>query len=210
MKKTWLITDRHHFHKNIIKYECRPENFNELIIENWQDLVSDIDEIIDLGDVIFAKAGTLTEIQNQLPGYKILIKGNHDMKKSYWYKEHGFDEVHKDYFIKNKIVFSHMPVDIDKIKEETGKEIWYNIHGHFHSGVREINENTEVGDVEGRRVEDYPFYDVNRHLRLSIEEEGYKPITVEEFLKKHNKEVPFEFKTLTKINFRESDKNKNT
>lgn len=34
MKKTWLITDRHHNHKAIIKYEGRPENFNELIIEN--------------------------------------------------------------------------------------------------------------------------------------------------------------------------------
>jgi len=184
--KVWLITDTHWNHKSIIKYENRPENHGELICENWKDMVEEKDVVIHLGDVIFAKQGTLNEILAPLPGRKILIKGNHD-RNSAWYLTKGFDEVHKHYLIIcDEILLSHKPMDIEAIEAELGIKIRYNIHGHFHSKVREISPDSPPEDTEGRRAEDYAFYS-KRHLRLSIEEENYKPVELNDYLKRFEK-----------------------
>ncbi len=54
---TWIISDTHFFHtpvrlwrENIGRYCSRPENWQELIIKNWNDLVSPDETILHLGD----------------------------------------------------------------------------------------------------------------------------------------------------------------
>lgn len=162
----------HWNHDNIIKYENRPLDFNELIIKNWRELVLPNDIVYHLGDVIFKREGELKYILGQLPGRKILIQGNHDRNKSFWYIEKGFESVHKYYTTSNGILLSHKPLDIKEIEKSGGHKISFNIHGHFHNKQREELSRSKAG---------YPFYS-EKHKLLSIEIEDYKPVLLDEFL----------------------------
>jgi len=136
-------------------------------------MVKPEDRIYHLGDVIFKKQGTLGLILKECPGDKILCKGNHDYNADGWYIRKGFSDV-VEYYITNGILLSHLPLDIDEIEKETGEKIRYNIHGHFHRKNREEIDRGPAG---------YPFYS-DKHLLIAIEEEDYKPILIEDFLKK--------------------------
>lgn len=168
--KRWLITDTHFNHKNIIKYEHRPENYQNLIIENCKKLISPEDELYHLGDVIFSRKSELYDILIQIPGKKFLTLGNHDDEKAQWFKNKGFDVVSKYLFI-NNILLSHKPMDLNNFKD---MGIKFNIHGHFHSKNRK--------DID--RTGNYYSYYSNLHFLLSIEEMNYKPILLEDFLDK--------------------------
>lgn len=162
-KKVWLITDTHWHHKAIIGYENRPENFEELIYANWREFVSEDDIVVHLGDVIFARASELTEILNSLPGEKWLTGGNHDFRKIKWYIEHGFDKVYHHIYV-NGTLLSHEPVDMSDYYDTL------NIHGHFHTD--------EIGEAS----KGYPFYDINKNIRLSLEEQEYKPVLMDSYI----------------------------
>ena len=55
--KTWVISDTHWYHENIIKLCHRPflsaKEMNEKLIENWNSVVSRDDTVYHLGDVAF-------------------------------------------------------------------------------------------------------------------------------------------------------------
>jgi calcineurin-like phosphoesterase family protein len=172
--KTWVITDTHLYHFNIIKYENRPLDFNERIITNWQALVGPEDLIYHLGDVIFKRQGTLGLILASLPGRKIMIRGNHDMNNSDWYVRKGFESVWKYFITDDGIVLSHEPVNIEELEIKHGCDLKYNVHGHFHNKNREELSRSILG---------YPFYS-DKHKLLSIEAEDYKPVLLDEFIKR--------------------------
>jgi len=175
--KRWLITDTHWYHKNIIIYENRPENYNELIIENCKSMISDEDEVYHLGDVIFARKGELESIISQIPGKKFLTPGNHDRdKRPHWFKEKGFDVVSK-YLIVDNVMLAHHPKDIEPFKP-MGVE--YMIHGHFHSKTRKELDRTP---------QFYHFYKLDRYFNLAIEDMNYKPVLLDEFLENKINEV---------------------
>lgn len=62
------------------------ENYQEKIIENWKNLVSDDDLVLIAGDISWAmkieEAVVDLEWIDKLPGKKVIIKGNHE----YWWK----------------------------------------------------------------------------------------------------------------------------
>lgn len=122
MIKTWIITDTHFGHENIIKYCNRPSNFSELILNNLF-CIEDGDILIHLGDfcigsdkywnkVFFARLPKITSV---------LVRGNHDKKTDNWYLRNGWSFV-CDSFCSKGFIFSHRPID----------EI-NNIHGHQHN-----------------------------------------------------------------------------
>lgn len=84
--KTYITSDTHFGHLNIIKYCNRPfkdvEEMEWKLIENWNSVVGTSDEIYHLGD--FAMGGNLDErvpkILARLNGIKHLIRGNHDKR----------------------------------------------------------------------------------------------------------------------------------
>lgn len=165
--KIWLTTDWHLNHLSIVeKFGFRPTNFKDLIIEGYKEVVKPEDTVINLGDVIFKQAHDLWVILADLPGNKILVRGNHDKHKPDWYLHAGFNHVCYRYEYKN-ILFSHKPVDLS---EYPNKYIKRNIHGHFHDNSHSSSE--------------YSFYS-KKHLCLSIEKENYKMITLDDFLMKY-------------------------
>lgn len=83
--KIWLTGDNHFFHNNIRKYCDRPfksvEEMNEIMIERWNERISNDDMVIHIGDFSLCKFEESKKIFDRLNGkIKIVFKGNHDRK----------------------------------------------------------------------------------------------------------------------------------
>lgn len=151
--KTWIISDTHFGHYNMIKFSGRPLNFNEKLIEKWNKTVGEHDDILHLGDVCMFR-GPLVDMwqieASKLPGNKYLIRGNHDKSDI-----PGFTTVDEQLVEIGGtwILLTHEPKP---------KEDWFdiNIHGHLH------------GNKDVRR--DYPF-DLDYHFDVGVEVIGYAP-----------------------------------
>lgn len=156
MSKTWIWSDLHLGHKNIIKYCNRPfkdtAEMDAALIQAWQDTVGKEDTIINLGDVAMGgyPIAKLQPIISSLPGHKILILGNHDFHRpaGYW-REVGFDEVYRHSIIYDQwYILSHAPVFLNE------KMPYNNIHGHTHD----------------------KSYASQCYTNVSVEVTGYKPV----------------------------------
>jgi calcineurin-like phosphoesterase family protein len=140
MNRTFIISDTHFHHANIIQYEKRPffnvGQMNDYMIERWNNIVTKGDEVIHLGDVSFANAEQTKEIISNLNGYKRLIMGNHDRRKSKsWWKDVGFDEVSAEPIIyKGFYILSHEPVYVNQNMP------YVNVHGHIHGEKYESDQ----------------------------------------------------------------------
>lgn len=179
----YFISDTHFYHKSIIPYCNRPfssiENMNKKLIDNWNNTILDSDTIYFLGDFSFTNTEMTKEICNQLKGYKIIIRGNHDRDRGeISWKNIGFQEVlnnpHKLYYIDKKsnlryIILSHEPQYINDNE--------FNLHGHIHDTLLSS---------------EYPDMNSNNHLCVCVEKINYRPISFEtiqkEYLEKFFKE----------------------
>ena len=86
---TWIISDTHFFHVNVGRYCNRPENWQELIIKNWNNLISPEDTVLHLGDFAFGKKSNFEILTEMLNGKLILIRGNHDRLSRTYCETHG-------------------------------------------------------------------------------------------------------------------------
>lgn len=163
---TWISTDTHLGHKNIIKYCNRPENHEELILGNL-GLLQDGDELIHLGDVCMGRDEYWnTEYLSRLYGTtKVLVRGNHDPKSREWYLDVGWDAVVDSLLIKHngKMVWlTHHPS-----KERVGD---INIHGHMHNNEHRMSDEMKQ------------WYDPTYHRLHAIENAEYKPVRLDNLI----------------------------
>jgi len=101
--RVFIISDTHFFHNNMLLYEPTRmvyldthESFEDFLIENWNDTVTDRDIVIHLGDFVFKDASKFTD-DIRLRGKKILVLGNHDYRKrNIPYLEKIFDYIIRD------------------------------------------------------------------------------------------------------------------
>lgn len=138
----WFTSDLHLFHNNIItKFEFRPfkdiAEMNETIINNYNSVVTDNDDVYLLGDICFGRPKDNIKILKSLKGKKYLIKGNHDKfnaeQKScfMWIKDY-----YKLRVDGQKIVLCHYPFyswdGRDRKRDGIYKGSWH-FHGHTHT-----------------------------------------------------------------------------
>ncbi len=82
----FYISDTHFGHKNIVKHDANSggrafesvEEHDNLIIQNWNKVVTPQDNVYILGDFSWLKPLETKAIIKSLNGAKFLIKGNHD------------------------------------------------------------------------------------------------------------------------------------
>lgn len=79
----WFAADLHFGDEAVISYCKRPfstmEEMNETLRKNWNDRVSDTDDIYIIGDLIYGlPRGEVVPLLESLKGRKHLITGNHD------------------------------------------------------------------------------------------------------------------------------------
>ncbi|MDR2601046.1 MAG: metallophosphoesterase, partial [Spirochaetaceae bacterium] len=98
--KAYIWSDLHLGHENVIRYCNRPftdvKEMNTALLHAWKSTVKNGDTIINLGDVgLRLNREYLATVIQRLPGYKILVMGNHDRKKPVrWWLDVGFNEVY--------------------------------------------------------------------------------------------------------------------
>ena len=131
MKNVWVGTDWHVW--SIGRTPHHPyqsaSNIRQLSDSYANDIQVD-DVFIYLGDLCDPAVTDLNELKRlvqNIPGYKILVKGNHDTETDYFYRDIGFDEV-CDVCVINQVAFSHFPL---KVEPDV-----INIHGHLHTEKR--------------------------------------------------------------------------
>ena len=85
------------------------------MIYNWNSVVSKDDTIYHLGDVGLGNDEQIKNIIDRLNGNKILILGNHDLRRGIdrW-KSLGFSEVYKKELRIGKFVLTHRPTKVDE------------------------------------------------------------------------------------------------
>ena len=145
--RTWLTSDLHLFHTNIIAYCGRPQEnvdqMNEAIIREWNSVVESGDRVVVVGDLsagLGPRKEELRDIIEHLKGHKVLIRGNHDHQPSDWYISAGFENV-TDWILEDGMLFIHKPatsinLDTLRIFEQLKPELV--VHGHIHARDRTI------------------------------------------------------------------------
>jgi len=168
---TWLISDTHFGHMNMIKLCGRPPQFNDIIHKNWVKRIKENDTVLHLGDLAMWRGPTRDLWHNfaaELPGIKYMIRGNHDELNVLLYESIGYKIIPR--FVKTigerRVLFSHEPQEPDD---------WWeiNIHGHIHNGAehRQGERNFELGP---------------EHINISIDVMDWKPIRLGELLDRIN------------------------
>ena len=184
----WITSDHHFLHSNIAKYCNRPENFNKILVNNWNSLVHDDDIVLHLGDFSAGVGSypngykTLKIISASLKGTRFLIRGNHDHKPvNYFIDELWFSEVYQ-HFIIDEYFFTHYPLvvfpkDSKKIQNKKKhllsvfkkEKCRYVIHGHTHA----------------------PHPNLPNHFNVCVDLHGYSPVLFSDIKKyfHQNKEI---------------------
>lgn len=156
----WLITDTHLHHAKMMEIG-RPENYEQLILNNCRAKIKPEDRLYHLGDTNFGKREILKIWLDQIECQKILIRGNHDRESRRWYERNGFDFV-ADIILIGNILLSHKPIEF--LPEGTT----LNIHGHWHNTTH-------------RHHESLGWYDHSKYKKLAMEDTNYHPVNLEKF-----------------------------
>lgn len=120
---TWFISDMHFGHDNVIDFCDRPfkdsAEMKEVIIDNWNKVVSPEDLCIFVGDVFFYHSKQdMADTMSRMNGRKILIRGNHDHKPRQMMNA-GF-EICVDEMVMTiageKVLISHYPFAMPELR----------------------------------------------------------------------------------------------
>lgn len=126
---------------------------NKIIVKNYNDMITDDDIVIHLGDLSATVKPYMSEFENilkSLKGQKILLRGNHDHQSGQFYQNNGFGVV-GDHLIINEYFFSHYPLShrtkeyhseekrlIELYKKSGCTKI---VHGHTHNNVSKWDDD---------------------------------------------------------------------
>lgn len=114
-------------HRNIAKYRKfveSTEHNTDLIVEDWNRRINKNDVVYVMGDAAFSFAGL--SIYGELPGRKILVKGNHDDYTTTKVQIQYFEEIYAMIKYK-KMWLSHCPIHPAEMRRCIG-----NVHAHVH------------------------------------------------------------------------------
>lgn len=100
---TWVVSDTHFGHDNIVGFCHRPEDHEQVMIAEWRAHVPEDATVLHLGDLCYKGNGRFKNIvAPELPPYthadapmphkgrKLLIQGNHDGQRYNFYRSCGF------------------------------------------------------------------------------------------------------------------------
>lgn len=171
MSDIFFTADPHFFHENIINTCKRPfasvEEMNESLIKTYNECVRPEDTLYILGDFAFKfeSVKDVNDVLSRIHCKKVLIRGNHDGKflrdpdfdHSLLSSIKGYYELHLG---KIQVVLFHYPI-IEWNNMYRGS---YHIYGHVHDKVLKAMPKNS--------------------LCVSVEQTGYKPVSLEEALAK--------------------------
>lgn len=167
MMETWLISDTHFGHKNILNFKKEDgenlrsfssmEEMDEIMVTNWNSVVKPDDKVYHIGDIAFNNFTYIQSIFNRLNGRKVLIKGNHDN----WFKLSQYSQLFYDiraYHVLDNILLAHIPIHPLSLERWRGQ-----VHGHLHSSSV---PDPKYFNVSVERINYTPinFHDVRKYF----------------------------------------------
>jgi len=158
MTNTYIISDTHFKHANIIKYQNRPfdnvDEMDNIMFDNWNSVINYNDIVYFLGDLCMGNPSHWLE---NLNGTKVMIRGNHDkqLKNAHKYKIVEWN--------KEKLLLVHNPEFLP-----FNWNGWI-LHGHVHTN----------------NLLKYPLINSEfKTINCSVEMLDYKPIELNALLNK--------------------------
>lgn len=186
---TWVVSDTHFGHDNIVGFCHRPEDHEQVMIAEWRAHVPSDATVLHLGDLCYKANARFKNITApELTGArKLLIQGNHDRQRFSFYRDCGFRVVkpfalgleiwHEEPFI--RVRPRTVEVQGDLLTPEMCRtqvsfshyparqveldDYHWRIHGHIHN-----NGYTRDAFV--------PF--LRNHINLSVEQTKYRPVNL--------------------------------
>jgi len=163
---TWIISDTHFGDASLVVAPPaagkvgRPfetvSQMDECLADLWNDHIAEGDRVLHLGDV---HAGDGWRVLPRLRGQKHLILGNHDNPLDDRLRAAFATISLWDVTAAAKLALTHLPLDLS-LRSGMADRFTLNIHGHLHTRPAPTD----------------------RHLCVSVEQTGYKPVNLEELL----------------------------
>lgn len=154
---TAFTSDTHYGHANIIEYCNRPfENvqaMNAALIERYNEVVPPDGLCVWVGDCFFYNVEQARATLDQLNGFKVCVRGNHDGGVTRMYRI-GFDLV------------------LEELKIQIGDEVVRVVHNPAHSGKNEIVLHGHLHSPTPRDPQRG-----NRFIDIGVDAWGYRPAT---------------------------------
>lgn len=155
----FFTADTHFNHTRVIEFSGRPYkdagHMQEMLIDNWNQVVTNNDQVWHLGDAIFTRgsnkdAELVESILSRLNGQKFLITGNHDredvIRSRHWQAVYPMHEIkvklHPDDVHAQRIVLCHYAL---RTWNQMHRGAWM-LHGHSHGNLVDISgKSMDVG-----------------------------------------------------------------
>lgn len=139
--KTWICSDHHFNHKNIIKYQPLQrggfnsiDEMNDEIIRRHNSVVSPTDIVWFLGDISFGGSKKLVPLIERMNGIKHFVLGNHDGVFKSESVRNQFESIQKYKELKfNDIMLILFHFPIRSWNGGDGGAIHF--YGHLHSDI---------------------------------------------------------------------------
>ena len=187
----WYTADHHFGHQKVIEHCSRPfehaHAMNVEMVQRWNALVSDSDEVWILGDLVWGSSWrTMAGCVARLAGRKVLVPGNHDRcwrgrdnheaRRGDYYSIGGIDDIVDDpephVIAGQSVTLNHFPYLVQSCYELKYTEHrprddggWL-LHGHVHETWRQSGRQINVG------VDAWSFAPVPEDTLAQIIEQG--------------------------------------
>ena len=176
----FFTSDTHFNHNNILTYCPRPwatvEEMNEGLIENWNHTVGPGDTVYHLGDFAMGDRTMVPNILSRLNGHIILVRGNHDYRKSLVH----FTEVH------DRLVVEVDGQQVELVHNPAHAQFQEGISfcGHVHEKwVEKKPGETIPADETPDHAYKHPAIVARSHIyNVGVDVRGYTPRTFREIV----------------------------
>ena len=190
-RNIWFCSDTHFGHANIIKYSHRPfasvEEHDAILIENWNNLVMERDEIFFLGDLMYRNKAATESLRKRLNGQIYFIQGNHDasafaIRNTFaWYKDVYEAKLPYAPLGSVRITMSHYA---HRVWNKSHHGAWH-LYGHSHASLPDDKNSLsfDVGvDNTAMRLSGSPLYGTGQIDTTPglLQQQDYRPINLDE------------------------------
>lgn len=177
----FLTSDLHFGHNREFIWKVRGyssvEEMNEDIIQKWNSIVSDEDDVYILGDVILGSVDNI-EYVKRLRGRIHIVLGNHDTKARHkLYSElPNVCEIApvgiKLEYEKYTFTLTHFPMLTGNLEKESLKQMTLNLYGHTHQTTNFYNDMPFMYHVGVDSHNSYPVLldDIIEEMKNKVKE----------------------------------------
>jgi len=183
----WFTADHHFGHKRILEYANRPfpsvKRMDEMLIDNWNDVVRDDDIIYHLGDFTLGGIDGFVKRIERLNGIIQIVPGGHDrrwvkqLKSPLYANENFYSKSERLVVILDPIVSLEFP-ELSGIKYphivvlcHYAMRTWdrshygaYQLYGHSHGRLSAFGRTMDVG-VDTNNFYPYSLEEVHQKLK---------------------------------------------